>query len=161
MAKRKTKRKTAKRTAKRSAKRKTTKRKTAKKAARRKTAKRKPAKRKASKGRSKPKSTVKVKITRKVLGKAPEEYNFVLHDGRRLESVYELVDELETMGEDAFRHYVNEAENHFANWVEHVFDEKHLASHMRRMQNKIDTQRALLKHLVRELLHEVKQKAKP
>ncbi len=110
---------------------------------------------------SKPKTTVHVTIKRKVLGKAPQEYSFHLTDGRKLQSVYELVDELETMGEDVFKHYVNQAENHFANWVEHVFDEKTLAEQMRKIENRLETQRAMLKHLVKKLLEERKeQKAK-
>jgi len=100
----------------------------------------------------KPKTTVHVTITRKVLGKTPEKYSFNLPDGRKLRSVYELIDELETMSEENFRHYVTETENHFANWIEHVFSEKHLADELRHVKNRTDTQRAILKHLVRELI---------
>ena len=99
--------------------------------------------------RAKPK--IKITITKKILGKAPEKYSFYLPDGRKLKSVYELVDELETMTEEAFRQYVTDTENHFANWIEHVFSEKSLADEIRHVRNKIDTQRAILKHLVREL----------
>jgi hypothetical protein len=99
----------------------------------------------------KPKTTVKVTIIKKTLGKTPEKHSFNLQDGRKLRSVYELVDELETMTEETFRQYATEAENHFANWIEHVFSEKNLADEIRHVRNKIDTQRALLKHLVREL----------
>ena len=105
-----------------------------------------------------PKTTVKLVITRKVLGKAPEQYSFNLHDGRKIKSVYELVDELETMSEDAFKQFVTGTENHFANWIEGVFSEKELANEIRQMHNKIDTQRALLKHLVRELTKQVHKK---
>jgi len=102
------------------------------------------------KPRHKP-TTVHVIITRKVLGKAPEKYCFNLSDGRKIRSVYELVDELETMSEENFRHFVTDTENHFANWIEGVFSEKALADELRHIKNKIDTQRAILKHLVREL----------
>lgn len=101
--------------------------------------------------RAKPKTTIHVTITKKVLGKAPEKYCFNLPDGRKLKSVYELIDELETMSEENFRQYVSETENHFANWIEHVFSEKNLADELRHVRNRIDTQRAILKHLVREL----------
>ncbi len=102
---------------------------------------------------AKPKHLRKLKVTiiKKTLGKAPEKYSFNLQDGRKLRSVYELIDELETMTEETFRQYATEAENHFANWIEHVFSEKTLADEIRHVHNKIDTQRALLKHLVREL----------
>ena len=106
----------------------------------------------------KPHTTVKVTVTRKVLGKAPEEYSFVLHDGRKLQSVYELVDELETMTEDTFKQFVTDSENHFANWIEHVFEEKSLADEIRHIKNRMDTQRTLLKHMVRELVKDRHQR---
>ncbi|MEK6822726.1 MAG: DUF5752 family protein [Nanoarchaeota archaeon] len=100
---------------------------------------------------AKPGSKVEVTVMSKALGEAPEKYHFVLKDGRRLRSLYELVDELETMSDDTFRHYANEFKNDFANWTRDVFDEKHLAEEISRMQHRIDMQRAILKHLVREL----------
>lgn len=130
--------------------------KTKKKVAKAKKAKKKmlkPTKKSARKVTAK-KPVVKVTITKKVLGKAPEECSFYLSDGRKLQSVYELIDELETMTEDSFREYVNEFGNHFANWMAHVFDENHLAEEMRKIQNRMDTQRLLLKHLVKELIGE-------
>ena len=116
--------------------------------------KKRKAKKIVKRAKHRPHSTVKVTVTRKVLGKAPEQYSFVLHDGRKLQSAYELVDELETMTEDTFRQFVTDSENHFANWIEHVFEEKSLADEMKHIKNKMDTQRAVLKHLVRELVKE-------
>lgn len=136
------------------------KRKTAK-AAKKKAAKKaakKVSKKKAAKKKVKPKTSVKVSVTRKVLGKAPQHFEFHLSDGRKLESVYELIDELETMAEDQFRHHVSDMDNHFANWIEHVFDEKHLAEELRLIKDRIETQRTLLKHLVRELTKEAHAK---
>lgn len=98
------------------------------------------------------KPQVKATITRKVFGKAPEKYRFNLNDGRKLQSVYELVDELETMADETFKHYATDAENHFANWIENVFGEKTLAEEIRHVHTKVDTQKAILKHLVRELI---------
>lgn len=95
---------------------------------------------------------MEVTVTTKLLGRAPETKMFVLHDGRKIKNVLELVDELETMTEEDFRKFVNETENHFANWIEHVFDSKDLAEEMRTIHNRIDTQRAILKKLVRELV---------
>ena len=105
--------------------------------------------------------TIQVTITKKILGKAPQKYSFNLQDGRKLQTVYELIDELETMSEENFRHFVTGTENHFANWMEHVFSEKTLAEEMRHIHDRIDTQRALLKHLVRELTkhHATRRKA--
>ena len=98
------------------------------------------------------KPEVKVTVMTKLLGKAPETKSFVLQDGRKLRNVLELIDELETMSEETFRHYVTETENHFANWIEHVFGEKELAGELRHITNKTDSQRAVLKKLVRHLL---------
>ncbi len=103
--------------------------------------------------RAKPK--IKVTIVKKILGKTPEKYNFYLHDGRKLKSVYELIDELETMSEETFRQYATDVENHFANWIEGVFGEKNLADELRHIRSRIDTQKAILKHLVRELTKHV------
>lgn len=97
------------------------------------------------------KGKVKVCIKTKMLGRAPEEQCFYLEDGRKLKNVYELIDELETMTDDMFRKHVNEFKNDFANWMEHVFDRKTIADEMREIENRLDTQRALLKELVREL----------
>ena len=68
-----------------------------------------------------------------------------------MRSLYDLVDELETMGDETFGRYVNASKNDFANWTRDVFDEKNLAEELSRLQHRVDTQRAILKHLVREL----------
>ena len=100
---------------------------------------------------TKPTSRVEVTFMSKSVGQAPEKFHFVLHDGRHLRSLYELVDELETMGDDAYRNHANEFKNDFSNWIRDVFDEKHLAEEISRMQGRFDAQRSILKHLVREL----------
>ena len=105
--------------------------------------------------KKKAKPAIHVTITKKILGKAPEKFCFNLTDGRKLRSVYELIDELETMSDDTFRQFATDADNHFANWVEHVFSDRALADELRHIRNRIDTQRAILKHLIRELTKEV------
>ena len=101
--------------------------------------------------RAKPKKRA-VKVRKKALGRAPQQYQFQLKDGRVLESIYDLVDELETMTEKAFNEYVSDMENGFADWVDRVFDENTLAEEIRHMRNKFEMQRSLLKHLVKELV---------
>jgi len=98
---------------------------------------------------AKPQAVVTVRT--KALGKAPEEKTFFLKDGRKLTTLYELIDELETMNDGVFNDYVNDMKNDFASWVEGVFGEKPLADEMRSIRNRMDTQRAVLKHVVREL----------
>ncbi len=75
----------------------------------------------------------------------------MLHDGRKLKSVYELIDELETMSEETFKHHVNHVKNDFATWLSDVFDETALADEIREIPERIDTQRALMKRLMKEL----------
>jgi hypothetical protein len=106
---------------------------------------------KQARAMTRPDTRVEVAVTSKATGEAPEKYHFVLHDGRHLRSLYELVDELETMTEDTFKHHVNDMRNDFSTWVKDVFTEEHLANEISRIQDRISMQRAVLKHLVREL----------
>ena len=101
---------------------------------------------------------IEVHVVRKTLGKSPEEHHFILHDGRKLKSLYELVDELETMSEDAFKEYVSDFKNDFANWARDVFHASDLAEEMTHVKNRFETQKAVMKHMLRdvkELVHPV------
>lgn len=111
----------------------------------------KPAARKTAEAR--PHSRIEVIFRRKEFGKAPAEKRFILHDGRRIESLYQLVDELETMSEDAFRQFVNEWKNDFAAWARDVFEAGPLADELQRIRGRIETQRAVMKHLLRDVAH--------
>ncbi len=109
------------------------------------------AKRSAKHKEHKPEKLVEVYCYKKELGKTPEEKAFLLHDGRKLKTLYELVDELETMSDDAFKEYVNWERNDFANWITDVFEVPDLSAELRRMQSRFDAQRTLLKHFARQL----------
>lgn len=100
---------------------------------------------------AKPKEEIQVIIKQKLLGKAPEEKSFVLHDGRKLRTVYELIDELERMTDEQFREYVDGFRNDFANWIRDVFEAPSLAEEIAKTSHRIEAQRAILKELVREL----------
>ncbi len=102
---------------------------------------------------AKPKARLEVFYRKKEFGKAPVEKHFVLQDGRKLDSLFQLIDELETMSEDVFRHHVNELKNDFANWVRDVFEAPPLAEEMQRIKDRIETQRAIMKHILREVAH--------
>ena len=102
-----------------------------------------------------PKGTrIEVSIKKQVLGQAPEEHHFVLKDGKRLASVLQLVDELETMSEDIFRHHVTFDKNDFSNWLRDVFKEPNLAEEMRHISEQMEAQRVLLKHVMRKIIKE-------
>jgi len=93
-----------------------------------------------------------VTITTHVLGETPETHQFVLSNGKKINSLFQLADELEQMGDDVFGHHVSAERNDFATWVNDVFNEKFLAEDMRKVWNRLETQRVLLKGLAKELL---------
>lgn len=121
-----------------------------KKGVKKKTAK-KAVKKTTKKKVAKSKSTMKICIKRKILGQAPQEQCFILQDGRKMRTVYHLIDELETMSDTVFKDHVNSFKNDFANWIDHVFHDKNLAEEMREAETRMDIQLTLLKELVREL----------
>lgn len=98
-----------------------------------------------------PKPTVEVTIKRSILGEAPEEYHFILKDGKKLKNVFELVDSLKDMHEEVFREHVNEVRNDFANWLEDIFNERSLAEELKAIEDRFETERKLTKKLIAEL----------
>jgi hypothetical protein len=100
---------------------------------------------------AKPRATFEVRVIKKVLGKAPEEYAFVLADGRKLQSLHELGSALRDMSDDVFRHHVNEWRNDFSSWVKEVFDEPELADELKSINSKLEAEVVLLRKLVKEM----------
>ena len=98
------------------------------------------------------KQTIEVIIRKKILGEAPVEHHFVVADGRKLKNIIELADALETMSEEIFRHHANEFRNDFSSWVKDVFYDHSLAEDISRAKNKLETQIAVLRRLVKELM---------
>lgn len=121
------------------------KKKAKKKTARKKAKKKAPARKKAKK---KPKAKAYIKVKSKLLGEAPQEYEFYLSDGKKLKSVFELVDELDSMSEDMFREHVNDMKNDFSSWIKDVFEEPNLAKEIEDIKDRIETQKVLMKKLV-------------
>ena len=112
---------------------------------------------KAAKSNSKDSSNkqlqrLEVIIRKKVLGEAPVEHHFVVADGRKLKNIIELADALETMSEEIFRHHANEFKNDFSNWVKDVFYDHSLAEDISRAKNRLETQIAILRRLVKEMM---------
>ena len=100
----------------------------------------------------KSKQTIEVIIRKKILGEAPEEHHFVVADGRNVKNIIELADALETMSEEIFRHHANEFKNDFSTWVKDVFYDHSLAEDISRAKNRFETQIAILRRLVKELM---------
>lgn len=97
---------------------------------------------------AKAKKQVYVKISTKILGEAPQEFEFYLQDGKKLKSVYELVDSLEHMNDGLFRQHVNDAKNDFSNWIKDVFEEPSLAKEIHKIQDRIEMQKLLMRKLI-------------
>ena len=102
---------------------------------------------------AKPKRTVRVVVSSKILGDAPVEKQFILSDGKKLKSVYDLVDALEKMNEDMFRFHVNEMKHDFGNWIGDVFEERNFAAHVKKIKDKIKLQREIMKKIVQVAKH--------
>ena len=106
----------------------------------------------SSKKAKKPAQTIEVIIKKKILGEAPEEHHFVVADGKKLKNIMELADALETMSEEIFRHHANDFKNDFSAWVKDVFYDHSLAEDISRAKNRLETQIAILRRLVKELM---------
>lgn len=83
----------------------------------------------------------------RLLSTVPEKHSFEL-DGRKIYSAIQLVDELETVNEEALKQCVRE--NQLANWLEQVFGQKALANEIKDVHNTTEMQNIILKHLARE-----------
>ena len=72
---------------------------------------------------------------------------FFTVNGEHIESVLQLAQELEDMRDDIYIYHAEEDENDFANWVEHVFDEKELADELRDANDSDHAAHEIYKHL--------------
>ncbi|MFH1510278.1 MAG: DUF5752 family protein [Candidatus Woesearchaeota archaeon] len=99
--------------------------------------------------RTSKKNSVEVRIIKKAYGKAPEEYAFMLADGRKLRSLTELIHSLKDMSDEVFTHHVNDFKNDFATWVHDIFEDKELSAELRSIRDRLKTQEHLLKKLAK------------
>ena len=82
---------------------------------------------------------------------------FILNDNRKLRNIVHLIDELENMNDDVFYSHVTEFKNDFSNWFRDVFKDDVIADELHLINDRFETQRALLKHTMRTLLKGVKK----
>lgn len=94
---------------------------------------------------------IQVTIHQRVFGEVPAEHSFYLGDGRELKSIVDLTDALETMSDEIFNRHVSEAHNDFANWIQDLYKEESLAQQLREITCRMETQRRILKHIVKKL----------
>ena len=81
---------------------------------------------------------------RKALVSAPPEKCFWVYHGPVLKDLRELREALERQISDAqFAHHVGQDRNDFANWVDHVLEEKDCARALRRAHSVSDARRAV------------------
>ena len=110
-----------------------------------------PKKKKITKKAKKTNNTREVSIKISILKRVPEGSVFILADGRKLSDLKGLAFALGDMADDVFWHHVNDARNDFANWVEGVFKDKSLAGELNNIKDKVNTQVAILKHIVNKI----------
>jgi hypothetical protein len=95
---------------------------------------------KAKKGKSR--ATL---IPKKIEGKlhkfvaSSEDKYFVLKNGKKLKSLFDLAKGLEKMSDDVFSHHVTPYKNDFSAWIYHVFSEVELARMLANEKNKKQT----------------------
>jgi predicted transcriptional regulator len=79
------------------------------------------------------------------------EYYFLMIDGSTLKSLHELADALHHMSDDVFYYHVTSERNDFSSWVRDVFSEKNLAEELALVRNKLESQVAVLRHLLKKV----------
>jgi|GEM_PF-109090 len=85
----------------------------------------------------------------------PKKY-FYLKDGTSLRSIAELANALDKMPDDVFNHHVSPDHNHFASWIEEVFQEPHFAQSLRKVHTASQTSDMLKRYLEKgHFVHEV------
>jgi hypothetical protein len=72
-----------------------------------------------------------------------EDKPFFVCDGRHIHSLSELYTCLSSMSDESFLHHVNAERNDFASWIEYVFHEHQLATHILHLKTRHDIQNAL------------------
>ena len=86
-------------------------------------------------------------VKKYITGEIPSEERFVTCDGRQLRSIFELVDALDSMSDDAYYYHVNEERNDFSAWIEGSLQEPKLAAAIRDITSRVEMQIVLLKFL--------------
>ena len=83
--------------------------------------------------------TLDIETAKKILEDVDKKHVFALKRGHEIKSLAELFEELKTISDEEFKHHVTEEKNDFAQWVEDVIGDKHLAETMREVKDKEKT----------------------
>jgi hypothetical protein len=106
-------------------------------------------KKETNKSNNKP---IEITIEKKIYGEVPEKYHFYLNDGKKLKNIYELIDALDHMSDEVFHYHVNVHKNDFSNWIKNVMEEEKLAKDIEKVEDKVEAQLKILKHVVKGLV---------
>ena len=100
------------------------------------------------------KRITKSKKTKKheILKDVKPDYYFLMIDGSAIKNLLELANALHSMSDDVFYYHVTHDRNDFSNWIRDVFCEKELADEISRLHSKMETQIAVLRHLLKKLM---------
>ena len=66
-------------------------------------------------------------MEKEILENVPEQYKFLLANGKEVRGIKELHGMLKSMEENVFYSHVNESKNDFYNWVKDIYQNKNLA----------------------------------
>ena len=91
------------------------------------------------------KKTMRKKIKKPKITKAPEEKAFILRNGQKLKDLKELKESLKYIDEETFKHHVNQERHDFSEWIHYVFKDESLARRIRNSKTR--------KEIIRKIRH--------
>lgn len=95
--------------------------------------------------------TKNIVTKKKGLKKVKPELAFFFSDGTSCDDMLQLSDAIDMMADEVFEHHVSGDFNHFADWIEHVFNEKPLANKIRNAKTKDKHRVEILTFVVKQL----------
>ena len=71
--------------------------------------------------------------------RAPSKFAFACRNGVKVHSIAELLEQIKLMNAEEYSHFVHHGHNHFANWIEDIFELEDLPNTMRSVKTKKET----------------------
>ena len=93
--------------------------------------------------------------TKNLLAKVHPDKTFKTRTGAELWGLQDLLDFLEIMDEETFKHHVSSHKNDFATWIKDIIGDGELAKRLRKTRDSLKTQE-LIAHRILELEKELK-----
>jgi hypothetical protein len=98
------------------------------------------------------KSSKGKKAVSKLLKDVKDDVCFCVIDGSTVKNIIELVDTLDRMSDDSYYYHVTNDKNDFSNWIREVFKEETLANEIAKIHNRLETEVAILRYLIKGLI---------